>query len=607
MKVFNILFCWLLLSSTCSATGLSLSRDENGWTQFSASADSRIIYISESGDDDTCTYYLPSSTEVGGDPLLPVGAVATCATYKKAYSLAREGYPDWILFKRGETFTFNSTNATASLYDSEHDITLYWSIIPKNGRSASEPSLTGAYGSSGASPVLQTDHYINQAIRIQRGTPNWIAISGLDFYSYTRDPNNASFSELSTNDYYDQLGLFIYNGNTNTTYYNGFLIEGCKFRFYDDNIVTSTTVAVPDLIIRRNLFTDSYAGNGQSHSQGLYLTKQNITLEENIFVKNGWLVNYGEGWGEATTFNHNVYTSYPEGGNYTNNIFIQGSNMNTKFTASTSHSNTSPILIDDNLYVDGQQGIGFGNNTSGNTHPFLDVTIKDNIFTNIGRQKNIQNIAWYIDLAFDLYGAEIKNNLLMNQADATVNNVTFVFRVAGIQTDISVHDNITYNVLNTQWLYGQAVGDQLSSGSTKTNVAFYNNIYDTTSAGYTVQTNSVDGYTFYSNTYYSDHDENSMFRVNSVNYAPAGWATLTGDDSVFTEPTFPDATRSIETYMASIGETATIDAFIAACRAQDRYNWDSRFNAETVNAWIRAGFFASTAHTWRFPWHVSVQ
>lgn len=43
--------------------------------------------------------------------------------------------------------------------------------------------------------------------------------------------------------------------------------------------------------------------------------------------------------------------------------------------------------------------------------------------------------------------------------------------------------------------------------------------------------------------------------------------------------------------MTSTGETATIDAFIAKARAQDRYNgWDPRFTADAVNDYIRAGF-----------------
>jgi hypothetical protein len=42
--------------------------------------------------------------------------------------------------------------------------------------------------------------------------------------------------------------------------------------------------------------------------------------------------------------------------------------------------------------------------------------------------------------------------------------------------------------------------------------------------------------------------------------------------------------------MASIGETATLEAFYAKCRAMDRYKWDERFTADAINKWIKGGF-----------------
>lgn len=557
---------------------LDLQKNTDGWTKFSPSVDSRIVYISSSsGDDSTCTYHLPHS--VGSDAFNP-SSTAPCATYKKALTFAREGYPDWILFKRGETFTIDTAGAQSGIY----------AIVPTSGRGASEPSLTGAYGTTGASPIIQIDAGVSQAVRIMRNSPNWIALEGIDFYSFTRDPLNSSYVVPTGN----QLGLFIYSGAGTTDTYNGIAIEGCKFRYFDDNMVSSVNLPVPDLVIRRSLFLDGYAGTGQSHNQGLLLSKQNTTLEENIFIHNGWLVAGGAGIGEATVFNHNVYTSSPLGATYKNNIFIQGSNMNTKFTADQyddwAHGNSSPIIIDGNLYIDGQQGISFGNNSVGNTYPFSNVIIKNNIFSNIGRQKNLQGISWGIDVSYDTTNAEIYNNLFINQSDPTVKNGNFIFAMAGILTDISVHDNKSYNVLNTVWLRGMANGSQNSTGSTKTNIIFFNNKHSTTSAGYFVDTNSISGYSFAKNSYYGDKSSSSSFRVAGTEYSLTGWQSLSNDTSMVADSSFPDPTRSIETYMTSIGENASIDAFITKCRAQDRYNWDPRFTAEIVNQWVRGGF-----------------
>ena len=54
-------------------------------------------------------------------------------------------------------------------------------------------------------------------------------------------------------------------------------------------------------------------------------------------------------------------------------------------------------------------------------------------------------------------------------------------------------------------------------------------------------------------------------------------------DAQFTKKTLPDETRTVETYMTSIGGTATLDAFYAKCRLQDRYNWDAKYTADAVN------------------------
>jgi hypothetical protein len=560
---FNLFF------AVAFSAALDLQKDINGWTIFTPSSDSRIIYIATNGDDSTGKFYTPTSPEVGSDPFKPSGSIQPYATFTAAFAQAREGAPDWILFKRGDSFTITETLG----------------INPRSGRSVTEPSLTGAYGANGGSPILKFPATSQMALRMQRSAPNWIAVAGLDFYSSTRDPLLGEYAGTSGT---NQLGIWIYHDSA--TPYKGYLIEGCKFRFFDDSIITSVSIPVVGLVFRRNIFSDSYAGPGQSHCQGLLTTRQNLILEDNIFIHNGWRDPAGGPIGEATVFNHNVYNSYPTGATYIGNTFIQGSNMNTKFTAGSS-ANANPIVIENNLYIDGQQGIGFGNNTSG--YPaFSDITVQENVFTNIGRSDHLQSIAWGIDLGFDTTGTQIRNNLLLHQNNSNVTN-NFSFAIAGVQTNINFLDNIVYGF---QYANGLAVSDkgaQLSQGATKTNVSFANNkIINLSHAGFfvTAQTN-VNGISFSNNTYFGDKSSTALFHAGTKDYSLSDWQSLTGDNSIFEQVTFPDPTRSIETYMASIGETATIDAFIAKCRAQDRYNWDPRFTAAEVNKWIKGGFF----------------
>lgn len=575
--VFFIIFVLAFQYPSISFPGdILLPKDVSGWTIFKPSDDSRIMYVSSSGDDSTGVVYDDDDSVVGADPFNPTGPLNTFASYTAALKQAREGYPDWILFKRGDTFTMSATYA----------------IVPTSGRSATEPALTGAYGATGASPVIKVTEANQQAVRIHRTSPNWIAISGLDFYSFTRNPLDSGYAGTSGA---GQTGLYI-GGTPTATAYRGFLLEGCKFRFFDESSIGTTGGPVDGLTLRRNLFADSYAGPGQSHSQGIYIYNQNSILEENIFIHNGWYSPKGEIPGEATLFNHNIYNSCPVGATYRKNIFIQGSNMNNKFTADSfadnKASNPHPILIENNLYIDGQQGIGLGNNRIGNTYPFASVTIKDNVFTDIGKSNHLQGIAWGIDIGYDSTGTVIARNLLLHQDSADVKDV-IPFMTAGIQTNLNIDENIVYNWRFADVFRARATGDQRSTGSTKTNVSFANNtISNPANAGYFVKVDtSISGLSFEGNRYYSDKADIALFKISLIDYSLPGWQEVSGDNSSFGQIIFSDSTRSIETYMQSIGETATLDAFIAKCRAQDRYDWDVRFAADKVNSWIKNGFY----------------
>ncbi len=53
---------------------------------------------------------------------------------------------------------------------------------------------------------------------------------------------------------------------------------------------------------------------------------------------------------------------------------------------------------------------------------------------------------------------------------------------------------------------------------------------------------------------------------------------------------FPNPERSVETYMETLGETPTLEAFLAEARQQSRANWRRKYTAKAVNDYIREGF-----------------
>jgi hypothetical protein len=53
---------------------------------------------------------------------------------------------------------------------------------------------------------------------------------------------------------------------------------------------------------------------------------------------------------------------------------------------------------------------------------------------------------------------------------------------------------------------------------------------------------------------------------------------------------YPDPSRTIETYHASIGGAATYRSFLAEALRQSKTNWRPAYTANAVNTYVRAGF-----------------
>ena len=93
-----------------------------GWRNFVASADTRRVYVSNTGDDSNDG--LSTSTPV--------------ATIGHGRTLLRDNHPDWLLLKRGDVF---------------EESLLGWGL---KGRSRLEPMVVGSYGSNTSAPILAT-------------------------------------------------------------------------------------------------------------------------------------------------------------------------------------------------------------------------------------------------------------------------------------------------------------------------------------------------------------------------------------------------------------------------------------------------------------------
>lgn len=282
ISAFKFLPIGILSVSSFLQAGVSM--DPEGWTRIAPSSDSRIVYVSSSEGSDT------------NDGLTPQTPKATILV---ANNLIRNGYPDHLLLKRGDTFELTG----AGLHR--------W----KNGRSADEPVVISYYGDSGPRPVIKIE---NSFINHDGLAMNYQAFIGMDIYKANSDPESHEFTNASCSE-----GIRFVGGGTDI------LVEDCRLRYTMMNVLTLGGIPYREVKIRRNIIVDTWAHNSYTeHSgriQGIFVSKvEGFLLEENFFDHNGWSEVILDA--RANMFNHNVYIQYDNkaGGVIRGNILSRG-------------------------------------------------------------------------------------------------------------------------------------------------------------------------------------------------------------------------------------------------------------------------------------------
>jgi hypothetical protein len=333
--------------------------DADGWTIFTPSADTRIVYVSSSTGNDIYAGALQDK---------PVKTIA------KGISRLRNGYPDWLLLKKGDTW-----------YES-----IGWPNL--SGRSASNPILLSSYG-TGPRPVIKSGGKSGFAATGSRGIKaiNNISLVGLDFYAQTRDPSSPEFAGVA-----GATGIsWIINAAN-------ILIEDCVVRYYRNNIVMGEgPLVLSNVSLRRNIIVDAYSTD--SHSQGLYADGINtLMLEGNVFDHNGW--NASIRGAEPTIFNHNVYIQITNGpATLTKNILANASSHGAQVRSGGTVSN--------NLFVHNPIGLLIGHSAS---------TVSNNVVTEGGDIGPGDQRGFGIDVNSTVNGSvKVVNNVIAHEASGS--------------------------------------------------------------------------------------------------------------------------------------------------------------------------------------------
>ena len=448
-------------------------------------------------------------------------------TLASGWSLMRDTYPDWLLLKKGDTWYSEAIAEVPFGY---------------SGRSESERTIVASYG-QGERPRLVNGFFRGDRI-------NNIAFVDIKFDVY--DPNTWAPNTMT-------LG----NGAN-------YLIEGCYFARGGINIQNKVT----NVKIRNSMLVDSISfldGGVKVGGMGAFLHDiTGLLMENNVVDYNGWR----DPDIPRSVFTHNIYSQYTNRDvTSRNNIFARGSGENEMQRSGGDMIN--------NLYLRGPFGLSYSDDKN------LDPSglIKDNVVldgddlwpTNGGR-------GFGIELKY-VNDVEVSGNIIAHNVRGSWG---FGISFGGDASNINLHDNIVYDWVGKDDGGWATVGISAAAAFSGNN--YFTNNQINLAKGWLIDSWAGNPITYSGNTYYRGGAVNDHFQRSSP-MGDSEWPAFSGETNAqFKQLNYLDPNRDISTYMASLGMTPTLEAFLAEARKNTKDNWDVRFTSNAVNDYIREGF-----------------
>jgi hypothetical protein len=370
------------------------------------------------------------------------------------------------------------------------------------------------------------------------------------------------------------------------------LVENCWFRFLAGALAFQVNNHLPpqNITIRRNLITDIYSTS--SFAQGMFVKAvTGLTLDENIFDHVGW---NDDAKFPANVFNHDLYIVEVQNVRITNNMFLRDSSLHTKFVSGLVNG-TSNVLIDNNLYFEGEVGItlAFQDDNTGATNDEPSAgsvssgfTITNNVMLQINRSNPTgRPIGWGIE-ANCLGSSVISNNIF---SDFSFTNNTYAISLdtsdsgpTSVSSDVTIQNNLMYQVHDQ--------GLRITPGPLWSNIKVANNTIQDVNLGATTvnHTGSFSAVAYSGNTYYASNPAN-LAQLNSVPQTYPQWLAASSETgSQVQAVTYTSPALNLDTYMAKF--SLGINDFYTGIRAMSKATWNTAYTATTINNYVRAGF-----------------
>ena len=517
----------------------SLAQTSYGWTDFEALVesgvydDARVIFVSESGNDSTGAIYDISDIEFDTDGMFQaVGSINPYRTIAAAYQQIRDGYPDILLFNRGDEWTESIPGYV------------------KSGRGFYARHIIASYGSGDRPQFFET--------MINARDSSYLIISGLRLY---------------TNNWETSGRAIEITGDVNHQLY-----EDLKVDEHYNNKVQGGTDGVSNVAFRRCIFTDHSAHDGVFYAARV----TGLLYEGNVFYR-------PREPSDPDRYGRHLYLSPSGSGDdkhalvgviLRGNIFALGERESVDVR--------SGGVVDNNLFL--QNDLLSIGGRGGSADSLQAVAVTNNVHlegspnTNDTNQLNLINI----------YGGLVSGNIWTDPTN--VGSGANAISIMGSETvfvakNITIRDNLIYGYQGS----GSARGLQISSNLEEVeNITISSNEFQYVTGSSNIilhrdwQEDRFEGFTYRNNKYYSTSSESDWFIPgDTLN----GWIRESGETGAESgRISYPYPDRTIKTYNDSLGGTASTEAFIEEVLNQSRYNWRPAYTAAGANNYIRAGF-----------------
>lgn len=530
-KLLAIAICGL---GTLSVTTAPVYADDDGsfWTQFVPSADTRLIFVSsEEGNDNNS----------GLNPNAPVKTLA------RGYELLRDGYPDWMLLKRGDVW-----------YESFPR----WN---KSGREVNEKMVVGAYGDNAERPQIRPDNDSNGLNGHGTDTVTHMAFVGFHIEPYERTADSSGTGISWLKDAEDVLFEDLY-------------IAGFKDNMILQAFREDTTLR--DFHINGCVIVDSWSNNG--HSQGIFAKGlAGLKITHSVFDHNGWNTDTGA---NPTIYNHNVYLQAGSSGVVvTNNIFSDAS--------ATGIQMRSGGVLKDNLFLNNPVAFTIGSPSAYTMENGVDASVSNNLVL-YGRdlsESKPRAVGSYISNIRDCnfssniyahsrigYNGEIikahGSNNGNDIASLKINNNYFVDWHGPVVIDDEVGPSVYGEIDITENTF---VSDMTNNDGRQVFDRPFITVFDSQDPRM-----SIAGNTHY---HYGMHERPFMDRGNPVDEQQ--WISNVDSDATFIAIPAMPASLEIEDYMANAGSPGDLETFMQMCRHRSRVHHPDYLTPTAVYDW----------------------